>query len=51
MSEINTGDVLFQIMMLLGLIVPVVLIWIGVKAWKRRSRQLERIEKKLDDRS
>ncbi|SIR04573.1 hypothetical protein [Domibacillus enclensis] len=51
MSEINTGDVLFQIMMLLGLIVPVVLIWIGVKGWKRRSSQLERIEKKLDDRS
>ncbi|WP_172656726.1 hypothetical protein [Domibacillus robiginosus] len=50
MSEINTGDVLFQIIMLLPLVVPVVLIFLGVRSWQRRSRQLDRIEKKLDER-
>lgn len=50
MSHINGGDVLFQILMLLVLVVPAALIFFGMRSWRRRSQQLNRIEKKLDER-
>ncbi|WP_156153938.1 hypothetical protein [Domibacillus tundrae] len=50
MSDINAGDVFFQLVMLLFLIVPAVLIFYGVRSWRKRTKQLERIERKLDER-
>ncbi|WP_156151318.1 hypothetical protein [Domibacillus indicus] len=50
MSEINAGDIVFQILMLLFLTVPAVLIFFGVRSWRKRTKQLERIERKLDER-
>jgi uncharacterized iron-regulated membrane protein len=50
MSEVNGGDVLFQLLMLLFLIVPAVLVFFGVRSWRKRTKQLDRIERKLDER-
>lgn len=50
MSNINIADVLFQMAMLLTLFVPAGLIFIGIRSWRRRSKQLDRIEKKLEER-
>lgn len=46
---INMGAVLFQLIMLGGLFVPVIGFFWGVHAWKKRTKQLERIERKLEE--
>lgn len=50
MSEINVGDVFFQLIMMLFLIIPAVVIFYIARSWRKQTKQLERIERKLDER-
>jgi uncharacterized protein YoxC len=45
---INGGDVIFQLAMLLTLIVPFVGLFFVIRAFKKRSKQLDRIEKRIE---
>jgi len=48
MNDIMWGDIIFQLVLLIILVVIVALIVLAIRTLSRRSKQMDRIENKLD---